>query len=301
MEEKRFWFLLGDEAKGPFSAAEMLGFDLEDSTPVTDDIESVQWHTAAYFDFEEIDSKANNENRHQPNSTRFTLRMESSTYQFYYRKDGQMRGPLSAKKIAKLGLSPDTLVTESSINGLWIAASIFDFQMLAEDEEELHNVTSSASGKNTMAGLIWFAVGVVITVVSYSNAAPGGTYIVAIGAIIGGLVQFFSGLAGDAGDTHINYPEREYYTEDGQSANEGVPVGDEVLLSPEEIDELYAEFNLSPNATDEDVRRVYRMMVKRYHPDRHNATSEEDRAKATQRFLDISEAYELIKRLRKMK
>ena len=49
-------------------------------------------------------------------------------------------------------------------------------------------------GDMVIGGLIC-AVGVVVTLVTYNQAAPGGTYIVAWGAIIFGGIRFLRGLA----------------------------------------------------------------------------------------------------------
>lgn len=49
--------------------------------------------------------------------------------------------------------------------------------------------------KNMLYGALWCIGGIVVTVVSYSAASGGGTYIVAFGAIIFGAIQFFKGLS----------------------------------------------------------------------------------------------------------
>ena len=44
------------------------------------------------------------------------------------------------------------------------------------------------------AGIIAVALGIVLTLISYELAAPGGTYIIFVGLIAGGLVSFGRGL-----------------------------------------------------------------------------------------------------------
>lgn len=51
-----------------------------------------------------------------------------------------------------------------------------------------------AGRKNMMYGLLWCVGGALITAVTYSAAANGGTYVVTWGAIVFGAIQFFQGL-----------------------------------------------------------------------------------------------------------
>jgi len=55
-----------------------------------------------------------------------------------------------------------------------------------------------AGRKNMLHGALWCIGGLVVTGASYGAAAPGGTYIVASGAIVFGAIQFFRGV-GQAG------------------------------------------------------------------------------------------------------
>jgi hypothetical protein len=51
-----------------------------------------------------------------------------------------------------------------------------------------------------VTGVVVAVLGIVITAATYSSASQsGGTYIVAYGPIVGGLVTFFRGLAATAG------------------------------------------------------------------------------------------------------
>jgi hypothetical protein len=64
---------------------------------------------------------------------------------------------------------------------------------LREDPAEL-DPRKSAGRKLLNRGLVWFWFGLAITFLSYAIAAQhGGTYIIATGAIIFGLAQFFRG------------------------------------------------------------------------------------------------------------
>lgn len=61
-------------------------------------------------------------------------------------------------------------------------------------EAEILSEQRSSASKRMVLGTIIFLIGVTITVISYSIANPGGTYIIAGGAIITGVVIFIKGL-----------------------------------------------------------------------------------------------------------
>jgi DnaJ-class molecular chaperone len=54
---------------------------------------------------------------------------------------------------------------------------------------------------------------------------------------------------------------------------------------------LYAVLELVPSATREDVKKAFRQLSLRWHPDKH---PEERREQATERFREIAEAYEVL-------
>ena len=295
MKTHKFWILVDNELLGPYSAKEMVDLDLPDYTPVTDDLEGEKWHTAEYFDFREISINQQKEDKGESTDVNFTLRMDGGTYSFYYKKNGKTYGPRTAKNMYSLNLPPDTPVTEASMDGLWLTAGNFDFETLYNDEKDVRNIDKKASGRNAIVGLIWMVAGILVTVISYYTAAPGGTYIISFGAIIGGLIQFVGGLAGDTGRTSTDENGRRFY-----SSNK--PEQDATItLTDEELKELYAELELGPTATDKEVNKAYRSMAMRYHPDRNVGFSDDVKDKVTARFLRINDAYELIKQLRKTK
>jgi len=63
----------------------------------------------------------------------------------------------------------------------------------------------------------------------------------------------------------------------------------------------YLSLNINKFATDDEVKRAYRNLVKKYHPDKLNGKAETIKKVAKQRFREITEAYELIKKERGIK
>ncbi len=53
-----------------------------------------------------------------------------------------------------------------------------------------------------------------------------------------------------------------------------------------------AILDLGTSATEEDIRKSYRNLVKKYHPDRNLDLDEEGKAASAQRFLEVQDAYE---------
>ncbi|KAI8057726.1 DnaJ domain-containing protein, partial [Syncephalis plumigaleata] len=54
---------------------------------------------------------------------------------------------------------------------------------------------------------------------------------------------------------------------------------------------LYAVLELTPTASKEDIRKAYRQLSLRWHPDKH---PEERRTEATEKFREVAEAYEVL-------
>jgi len=63
----------------------------------------------------------------------------------------------------------------------------------------------------------------------------------------------------------------------------------------------YKVLEISPNATDDEVRAAYRRMAMKNHPDRVSTLGPDVQKAAAERFQQISEAYETIKKQRGMK
>ena len=62
----------------------------------------------------------------------------------------------------------------------------------------------------------------------------------------------------------------------------------------------YTVLEISPSATDDEVRAAYRRMAMKYHPDRVSTLGEDVQKAAAEKFQQVHDAYEAIKRQRGM-
>ena len=67
------------------------------------------------------------------------------------------------------------------------------------------------------------------------------------------------------------------------------------------VDSDYKVLGISPEATDEEVKKAYRQMAIKYHPDKVSQMGEEFQKGAKEKFQKIQESYEAIKKRRGMK
>lgn len=62
----------------------------------------------------------------------------------------------------------------------------------------------------------------------------------------------------------------------------------------------YKILEVSPEATDEEVKKAYRLAAKKHHPDKVSHLGEDVRKAAEEKFAQVNEAYERIKKSRGM-
>lgn len=67
-----------------------------------------------------------------------------------------------------------------------------------------------------------------------------------------------------------------------------------------ETDSAYKILELEPGATDEEVKKAYRRMAMKYHPDKVSHLGDEFRKNADEKFRKVNEAYEKIKKERNL-
>lgn len=65
-------------------------------------------------------------------------------------------------------------------------------------------------------------------------------------------------------------------------------------LGKNNIDDAYKVFGLSPDATEEELRRMYRKLALQYHPDRVASLGEDIKENAKRKFQELNEAKEII-------
>ena len=65
-----------------------------------------------------------------------------------------------------------------------------------------------------------------------------------------------------------------------------------------ETDQAYKILEIPSDATDSQIKKAYRDKVKKYHPDRIKTEDEALKKGAQQKFIQIQEAYEALKKKR---
>lgn len=71
-------------------------------------------------------------------------------------------------------------------------------------------------------------------------------------------------------------------------------------LQKDTLEDAYAVLGVSPDATDDEVRKAYRNLALKHHPDRVAALGEDIRRAAEKKFQEINEAKEKIYKARGM-
>lgn len=64
------------------------------------------------------------------------------------------------------------------------------------------------------------------------------------------------------------------------------------------VDNAYTILGVSPSASDDEVKNAYREMAKKYHPDKVSYLGDDVRKAAEQKFKEVNDAYEKIKKQR---
>ena len=66
--------------------------------------------------------------------------------------------------------------------------------VIANLQNQYKQEKREAGNKNMLYGALWCVGGLLVTILTYSAASDGGTYVVAWGAVIFGAIQFFKGV-----------------------------------------------------------------------------------------------------------
>ncbi|MFV0555185.1 MAG: TerB family tellurite resistance protein [Mangrovibacterium sp.] len=65
-----------------------------------------------------------------------------------------------------------------------------------------------------------------------------------------------------------------------------------------DVNAAYTILEITPDASDDEVKKAYRKMAVKYHPDKVSYLGEEFQAEAKEKFQKVNEAYEQIKKAR---
>lgn len=69
----------------------------------------------------------------------------------------------------------------------------------------------------------------------------------------------------------------------------------------EQTDSAYEILGVTKNASNEEIKKAYREMAKKYHPDKFNTMGEDVKNSAKEKFQVLNKAYETIKKERNIK
>lgn len=73
-----------------------------------------------------------------------------------------------------------------------------------------------------------------------------------------------------------------------------------LAMFSDNLDAAYQVLEVDKNASDEEVKKAYKKMAVKYHPDKVAYLGEEVKAKANEKFQKLQEAYEKVRKDRGM-
>lgn len=114
------------------------------------------------------------------------------------------------------------------------------------------------------------------------------------------LLTFLAGIA--KADGTVTPDEVEALREVAAAMEMPAAEVDSVLsLGGASVDEAYRVLEVDPSATDDEVRKAYRRMALKHHPDKVASLGEDVQKAAEEKFKQIAEAYDRIRKARGMK
>ena len=69
-------------------------------------------------------------------------------------------------------------------------------------------------------------------------------------------------------------------------------------MKQKDVNWAFKSLEIEPLATDEEIKKAYRRMAMKYHPDKVNELGDDVKKSATEKFRSINEAYESLKKQR---
>lgn len=100
---------------------------------------------------------------------------------------------------------------------------------------------------------------------------------------------------------YMNYHQGGYYNTGYNRSQESYQSSSRAFISQDTLENDYKILEITPNATDDEVKKAYRTAAKKHHPDKVNHLGEEVRKAAEIKFAQVNEAYEHIKKSRNIK
>ena len=114
------------------------------------------------------------------------------------------------------------------------------------------------------------------------------------------LLSFLAHIA--QSDGHVCHAEIEALKEVAQSMNLSATEVESMLnLGKNSLDAAYKVLEVSPQATDSEIRAAYRKLALKHHPDRVATLGEDIKKAAEEKFQEINNAKEMIYKARGMK
>lgn len=114
------------------------------------------------------------------------------------------------------------------------------------------------------------------------------------------LIAYLVSLA--KADGHVDTSEINAIKSDAIAMGLSESDVDQMLgLGGKSLDDAYRVLGVSPDATDDELRKAYRQLALKHHPDRVQALGEDVRKAAEQKFQEINDAKDRIWKARGMK
>ena len=113
------------------------------------------------------------------------------------------------------------------------------------------------------------------------------------------LLHFLYGVAGADGSIHQREQEIIEYIASGMGISDK-DIQSIKSMFIEDTDYAYRILELDSSATDQEVKKAYRKMANKYHPDKVSHLGEDFQKAANQKFQKVNEAYEKIRKERNM-
>jgi DnaJ like chaperone protein len=113
------------------------------------------------------------------------------------------------------------------------------------------------------------------------------------------LMHLLFGVAGADGSFHSS----EIKIIEMISTNLGISTSDYCSIRNmfiPETDSAYKILEIEPSATNEELKKAYRKIALKYHPDKVSHLGEDFRKTADEKFKKVNEAYEKIKKERNL-